>query len=358
MGLFELSSQIRKIIGVIGLIILFLIFIWFLFIGLRAIYRGFNPPPQDTPIAFFGNLPLPQLPKNNPDLSITSFNLALPEGSLPATPSEITVYSIPRPSGTLSSLDEAILKADKFGLEETPNKLNETNYLWKDPKKPAKTLDMNIITNEYIYKYNPTIDPEILKGKFKITDEKAVKEAVKFLRRVDSLPEDLEGGKTNLKFYKQSGKKRSAVSSFSEANEVEILLYRKPIEGTYPLVQANPNTSLVRVILGTNSTIERGIVEVGYTYWKFDPNSSSLYPIRTSQQAWDDFQQGRASFVTGNQKSFSEISLANISLGYFEAKPYQPYLQPVFIFEGTGISKGKKVGFTAYLPAVTDTYIQ
>ena len=358
MGLFELSGQIRKVVGVIGLIILFIIFIWFLFIGIRAIYRGFNPPPPDTPIAFFGNLPAPQLPKNNPDLSAVSFNLALPEGSLPTMPAELVVYSIPRPAGTLSSLDEAIVKADKFGLEETPDKLSETNYIWKNPDKPAKTLNMNIITGEYIYKYNPTIDPEILKGKFKISAEKAVKEAEKFLRRVDSWPKDLEGGKTSLKFYKQVGKKRSKVSSFSEANEVEVLLYRKPIEDTYPLVQANPSTSLVRVILGTNSSLERGIVETGYTYWKFDLNSSTPYPIKTSQQAWDDFQQGRASFVKGNQDAFSEISLASISLGYFEAKPYQPYLQPVFIFEGIGISKGKKVEFTAYLPAVIDEYIQ
>ena len=175
---------------------------------------------------------------------------------------------------------------------------------------------------------------------------------------LDSVHDDLESGPTLINFYKQSGSKRKKVTSLSEANEVEIYFFRKALDNQYAIVQPNPNISLIRVVMGANIFKERGVVEAEYSYWPFELNNSSLYPIKNSDQAWSEFQEGKASFVKGGKESYEEIFLENVKLAYFATKSYQPYAQPIYIFTGSGISKTKLVSFVAYLPAIGNEYLK
>lgn len=358
MGLFELSAQIRKIIALVGLFLLAIIILFILWISLRFVVRLIFPPESSTPIASFGKLSKPDLPKSKVILKTTVFNLDLPEGGLPNLPGELKVYPIPRPVGTLSSLDVANKQAHSFGFDNAPKKLSEVKYLWTDPKRKAKTLTMDIVSGYLLYKYDPTIDPSILKGTFKFTNQEAIKEARRFLKRVRSFPDDLEDGEAKINFYKQKGEKRSAVTSFSEANAVEILFFRKPLEGKYPLVLSNTNTSLVRVVLGANKSREGGIVEAEFIYWTVDFDNASIYPLKSADDAWQQFQDGGASFVKGDLESFDEIFLGNIYLAYLETNAYQTHLQPILVFTGSGAAKNILQEFIAYLPALADEFLE
>ncbi|MEX0616330.1 MAG: hypothetical protein WD231_00790 [Candidatus Woykebacteria bacterium] len=358
MGLFELSSQIRKGIGWIGLAIVVLFVLWLIWLGLRGLYRAVFPAPQVNPKAAFGKLSPPSLPNVKANLEKASFKIDTIQGVLPSLPAELPVYQIPRPGGTLTSLDEANAKAKLFGFTSPPKKISETAYLWTDSKLKAKSLRSNIVAGEFLYKYDPSQDPSILKGPFKITEQDATREALAFLRRVKALPEELDQEKTKINFYKITGKKMVKVTSFSESNAVEILFFRKPIAEKYQIFQANPNTSLVRVVLGANLSKEGGVLEAEFIHWNVNFGSSSTYPLRGVENAWRDFQQSNASFIKGALTSFEEISLADISLAYFETKAYQPYLEPIYVLEGTGSYKNSTVEFVAFLPAVADEYLE
>lgn len=357
MGLFELSGQIRKVVGVVGLIIIIIAFLWFLWLGLRGIYRAIFPQARPTPIASFGKISKPGFPKSNVDIKNTVFSIEIPEGNLPVTPTKLNVYPILRPAGTLSSLDEAKERAKSIGFRESPVKLSEVSYSWKDPKVKARSLVINIVTGELTYQFDYKKDSSILQGRFNSDEDDIIKRAKRFLQRSKSLTQDIESGSTKINFYKITSKKLSSVTSFSEANGVEVLFFRKPIDDKYPIVQSNPQTSYVKVLFGPNFQKENGVIRAEFAYWNFDFSSPSLYPLKTAQTAWEEFQQGKASFVMGSNTKYDEIFLTQVSLAYFESKSYHPYAQPVFVFTGNGSSNGSNKEFSAYLPAVSNDYL-
>jgi hypothetical protein len=342
----------------VGVFILAILFLWTLWIGLRGVYRAIFPSTPTTPSASFGTISSPNLTASKVNLTKTVFNVELPEGSLPETPTELAVYPIPKPAGTLSSLDQAIDQVRPVGFRDPPKKQSEVNYLWKDSKKPAKSIKLNIATGDFVYKYDHLKDPSILEGKFKLTDLEAIKQARKFLQKLNSFPDDLDNDLAEINFYKLKNKKRTMVTSFSEANTVEVLFFRTPIEDKYKMVQPTPNTSHVKVVLGPNLGLERGVVEAEYAYWTIDLDNPSAYPLKSSQSAWSEFQEGKASFVKGKVASYDEIFLADVYLAYYETKTYQPFLQPIFVFTGSGTTKGKLIEFEAYLPAISNEYIK
>lgn len=358
MGLFELSKRLRGVFGIIGLVIISLLVIWIIWLGARGVYNFISSQEQSNPDAFFGAISAPKLPKSDVDLTETKFQIDLPEGSLPQVPSELKVYPIPKPEGTLTSLNDSRDTVKSLEFRDDPKKISEGVYSWIGTDKKAKSIKMNIASGEFIYKYNIKKDPKIIEGKFKVDEATVIKQAKRFLGRVDSFPEDLENGPTLINFYKQQGSKRKKVTSLSEANEVEIYFFRNSLDEQYAIVQPNPDVSLVRVIMGANIFYERGVVEAEYSYWPFEINNSSLYPIKNADQAWSEFQEGKASFVKGGRESYEGMFLEKVELAYFVTKSYQPFAQPIYIFTGSGISKTKLVSFVAYLPAIAGEYIK
>lgn len=358
MRLFELSKQLRSVFGIIGLILITILVLWLLWVGARGIYNYISSQEQTNPDAFFGTISAPRLPKSDVDLTETKFQIDLPEGFLPQVPSELKVYPIPKPKGTLTSLNDTKETVKKLQFRDDPKKISEGIYSWIGTENKAKSIRMNIASGEFVYKYDIKKDPELIEGKFKVDETAIIKQAKRFLARMDSFPDDLEGGPTLINFYKQSGSKRKKVTSLSEANEVEIYFFRKALDEQYAIVQPNPDVSLIRVVMGANIFKERGVVEAEYSYWPFELNNYSLYPIKNSDQAWSEFQEGKASFVKGGKESYEEIFLENVELAYFATKSYQPYAQPIYIFTGSGISKTKLVSFVAYLPAIGNEYLK
>lgn len=359
MGLFELSAQVRKIIAAIGLILLALFILWLAWIGLRAVFRTIFPSGPQAPPVFFGKLSPPPLPKTDITLKNTSFTLGLEGGTLPETPSELLVYQIARPPSTIPSLDEASNKANSLDFSHSPKKLSEVSYEWIDSKNKARTLKINIVSGELVYKYDSSVDSSILKGTFGFDADEAVKmRAVDFLKKAGSYPAELDEGSTKTNFYKQSGKKRTKEESSLEANVAEVLFFRKQLDGAYDIVSGDTESSLIKVILTPNQGKADGILEATFIHWNIDFENPSSYPIKSAADAYQQFQDGKASFVKGSADPFEKITVNNISLAYFETKTYQPYLQPIFVFEGVGAAKTKTQNFVAYLPAVTDEYIE
>ena len=358
MRLFELSKSLRGVLGIIGLIIVSLVVIWFIWLGAQGVYNYISSQEQTNPNAFFGTISAPKLPKSDVDLTKTKFQIDLPEGSLPQVPSELKVYPIPKPEGTLTSLKDAKVVVKSLEFRDDPKRISEGVYSWIGTENKAKSIKLNIVTGEFIYKYNLKKDPDLVKGVFKTNEAAIIKQARRFLSRIDSFPDGLENGHTLTNFYKQSGSKRKKVSSLSESNTAEIYFFRKSLEEQYAIVQPNPDVSLVRVVMGANILKERGVVEAEYSYWPFEINNSSKYPIKNSDRAWSEFQEGKSSFVKGVKESYEEIFLENVELAYFITKSYQPFAQPIYIFTGSGISKTKLVSFVAYLPAIENQYIK
>ena len=92
------------------------------------------------------------------------------------------------------------------------------------------------------------------------------------------------------------------------------------------------------------------VVRAQVKYFEASMDQSGLYPIKTSDQAWADLQKG-VGYVVSSNKPDGQIAVKKIVLAYFDPDVYQEYLQPVYVFLGDD-------KFAAYVPAVTDEYIQ
>jgi hypothetical protein len=153
-GLFELSKNLKSVFGIIGLIIITLGVLWILWIGAKGIYTFITSQEDTNPDVFFGTITSPTLPKSDVDLTKAKFQIDLPEGSLPQVPPELKVYPIPKPKGTLTSLEDAKATVKKLEFRDDPKKNSEGVYSWIGTENKAKSIRMNIASGEFVYKFN------------------------------------------------------------------------------------------------------------------------------------------------------------------------------------------------------------
>ena len=156
-------------------------------------------------------------------------------------------------------------------------------------------------------------------------------------------PADIDKGSSSVKFLKISVSGREE-ASFTLANAYEVSLFRKinniPTSG-------NPT---VRVLLSPSNTL----LELDYNYSALNP-APSPYPVISNQEAWQTFQDNKAYVSTA--KKFSSVTVDKIYLSYWESDLPQVYLQPVLVFVGSGKINDKAEKFTAFLPAVSPSYL-
>ena len=76
---------------------------------------------------------------------------------------------------------------------------------------------------------------------------------------------------------------------------------------------------------------------------------NTTYPIKNVSQAFDLLKKNKA-YIAGYFGTQTEIRIKDIYLAYYLGEEKQQYLMPVYVFSG-------KDGFTAYVPAVSDTWM-
>ena len=94
---------------------------------------------------------------------------------------------------------------------------------------------------------------------------------------------------------------------------------------------------------------DKRVIQAEYTYWPLDTRSFAAYHLKTSEQAYQELQNGKAYFAQFPQNQ-TQITITNIFLAYFDGKSPQLYMQPVFVFEGEN--------FLAYVPAIAPPWVE
>ena len=91
----------------------------------------------------------------------------------------------------------------------------------------------------------------------------------------------------------------------------------------------------------------RDIIAGEYHYFPVDETKLATYPIKTGDEAWQEFISGSyypASFGTTNDGD--SIKIRKIYLAYYDPGVYMEFFQPVYVFEGDQ-------NLVGYVPAVT-----
>jgi len=255
---------------------------------------------------------------------------------------------MPKPASNLLSLSAAQNKAENLGFNFDGQQLSPTTYKFSHKNNPS-TLEINIVSGVFSISYDLKTDPEPISVRPPVS-EIAASQVRSYLSSADLLPSDLTGT-TKAEYLKLEGDKFVTAISQSEANLVKVNLFRKNYDNL-PVMTSNPTNANVWFIVSGVGTRGKQIVAAEFHYFAVDESQFSTYPIKTSETAWKEFTEGKASTANvGANKEGDNIKIRKVYLAYFDAGIQTDFLQPIYVFEGDN-------EYTAYLPAITSDYYE
>ncbi|OGG24336.1 hypothetical protein A3A79_04085 [Candidatus Gottesmanbacteria bacterium RIFCSPLOWO2_01_FULL_43_11b] len=321
-------------------------FLWGIFLSLWLTVFPPKPPP---PNHAFGKLPTLAFP--TPSASPSGqlvFRLETIEGSVPRASESAAVYFMPKSPPNFLGIPKTQEFAKRLGLDPTPIAESKNIYRFQDPDTPLRRLRYDIVSNNFILRYEFGLDTELFPSQNLPLPDAAIAEARSMLQTHDLYQEDYVGGEVNTAFLKLIGNQLVTTSAASGADAIRVDFFRKLI-GQMRVLSPTPDQAPISFILSGSRDNKKRILQLAYTYWPVDYKTFATYSLRTSLAAWQDLQSGNgyiARYPTG-----TTVVVRNIYLAYYDSLEAQTYLQPIFVFEGDG-------GFLGYVPAVNSDWIE
>lgn len=321
-----------------GLVII-IVFIQIFLVVKEAIFP--TPPPKPT-VAF--NKLDPQLfPVNNTGKKLT-YKINTLTGYLPSFLNQTKVFKIQTFTPDLLSLQNAKAKVLVVGFASNPTQVSNTVYEWTntDFAGLTQTIKMNIINNNFTLT-SDFASNQALYSKNLVNEKDSIKAATNYLSQINTLPGDIDTNRTKTKFITIQNGVSMPSTSLSDSKGVEVDYFQKDVN-SMSLVYEKPNSSSLNFLVGPDGEI----LQAQYFY-QTPTNESATYPIKTSALAYEDLQKGFA-YIASYDGSSTSVSINNAFLAYYMSSQAQNFLMPVIVFQGSD-------NFTAYVPAVTDEWI-
>lgn len=307
-----------------------------------SIYTTLNPPKPPGPTYGFGTLPPITFPSTGPQ--VTAFTLETKSGTFPPLTNQLPVFFMPQQTIGLLSLDSAKSLAATLGFVFPPEQTATTIYRWKRSSPLPATLDIDIVTKQFTMKVDWGSDPAFLSKKSLPQQLSAITNMRELLQNADLSSPDIATGEAKVTFLKASGISYAPAVSYSEADFIQVDIFRLPIKQRYPIYGAQPLKGNARFIYSGKSENGANIVEMSYNHAPVDYEGFETYPLIPVQQAWELLQSGKG-YVAYIDTGFSTATVRNVILGYYDSDVPQKYLQPVYIFTGDH-------NFYAYVQAI------
>ncbi len=319
---------------------------WSIFI---AVFLLIFPPKAPPPNHLFGKLPALVFPAAATPSARLTFQLQTIEGTVPAASVSATVYFMPKTAPNLLGLNTAQSFASSFEFDPTPVQESKNIYRFNDPALPLRTLRYDIVSNNFIIRYAFEQDPSIFSEKNLPSQEDGTNEAVNLLRMHNIYPDDIAGGTNEITALKLNGTQLVTTTSLSQADAERIDFFRKPI-GDTSVFTPDPNQAPISIIFSGSSDTKKQVIQLAYTFWPIDYETTATYGLKTSEQAWEELQNG-GGYIARYPTSGNLAVVRNVYLGYYDSLDAQTYLQPIFVFDGDN-------GFRAYVPAVAPPWTE
>jgi len=190
--------------------------------------------------------------------------------------------------------------------------------------------------------------PELFNSSGLPTDTQAAEQVKTFVGSGVTLSPDVATMSGITKYLKVSGSGLAEANSFSDADFIQVDVFRAPIEDKQ-IYTADGSTGLIHAIVSGGLSGSNAIVDLAYHYHPVLYDTFDDYPLRSVTSAWQILQGGEG-FVANKGTSDTAV-VRNVYLGYYDDFNEQDYLQPIYVFLGDG-------GFVGYVPAVDPKLIQ
>ena len=318
------------------------------FIGYKiwhAYYLSHLPAVEEKPDTKFGLLPPPDFPGSSVSSSNFSYSVDTSTGSLPKIGIDsgfdkiLKTYFIIKSFASLLSSEKSQTLAEKFNIANPPDILSETKYRFKDNDK---TLTVDLDTGNFLYNKEATISGhEVLDS-----DDKLVSDFEHILNSLGVLNDDLKKGRTKITFLKSSGNDLVSTTLRTEGQAVQISLWPQSIDKK-SIFTPDFNKALVNATVTKSASELSNYISIQFINFPIDTETFATYPIKSADEAYADLKSGKGIVIL--QPAKPQVSISSVYLGYYLSDSYNPYLQPIYVFEGQN--------FVAYVPAVVKEFI-
>lgn len=309
------------------------------YIGYRT-YKAYKiahtPPPEEQANFQYGNLADPDFPKTLAPSDSFNYTLDTKTGGLPQVGNTMRVYFMPKPFATLLAGEKSADLATKFEITTQAQILTETRYLYS---QDSKNMTIEIDSSNFTYSQQDLTAADT--GQVD-EDDRLTEGFTNILSNGGLYRDALKEGRNKIQLLKldPSGS-YSPVSSRSEANAAQISIWPADLDKR-PIETPEFNKSLINAVVQTSTEKLKDYKELNYTFWNIDTSSFAVYPLKKPEQAFNDLKSGQGVVVV--KPTSNDVPISSIYLAYYEGSTYNPYLQPIYVFEAPG--------FAAYVSAV------
>lgn len=314
------------------------------YIGYKIWYANYLaslPPQEEKPDTKFGVLPQMEFPPSKVPSGNFTYILDTITGGLPEFPKLIKVYFMPKAAATFLATEKGQALAQKFEINTPPQILSETKHHFQSD---TRTLTVELDSGNFIYQGGATPSA----GQVLDDDQKLISDFKNLLSRVGVLKSELTGNKNKIKLLKYDGNQFIDASSRNEAQAALIYLWPEDLD-KLPIVTSDFNKSFVWATVLASARNLENYRSLNFTFWPVDLTTYSTYSLKPTNVAFDDLKNGKGIIVKTSEQTSGQISITSVYLAYYQAENYNPYLQPIYIFEG--------LEFVAYISALTNEFL-
>jgi hypothetical protein len=317
--------------------------LFFLFLSFRLvvfIYGIINPPVVTPPEMKFGEL-ISNLPPQVSKPSYT-YQIGTITGNLPQAPDRLRVYRVLKSDPDLLALQKAreAVRLQGYFMIETMITTNE--YKWNNIS--GGSLIYNILNKNFEF----TSGMGLEKQDFILPAEKSITSNVlKYIQDLNGSIVGIDQENVKMKYLQFNGTDLIPETDTGNAYMVQVDFQQIPVKvDPFPFTTDKTETieSLPIYYESTERTNQSFLVKAGggrqqlqfvngnYKNYIIDTTTHSTYPLKTSEQAFEDLQNGNAYILSTNPDS--KIIIAEVKLGYFIPESSPEYIMPIFIFTG------------------------
>ncbi len=293
-------------------------------VGLNIWYQyqlSTMPKFEEKPEMKFGLLPKINFPASKVTSSNYSYSLDTTTGSLPQTPKFLQVYFIPKSSITLMAPEKSINLAQNLGFPNGPEIISTNIYRFTDNKNGTLIIDLSNGNFNFQESFENIATSSASSVSLPDKD-RIVTDFRNYLQSNNLLIPNIKNGNSAVQY--NNGTAQNSTSAL-------ISLFPVDFDG-FPIITALFNQSLIKAVAIPTNQNQINYFKLNYTYWTIDQTTSSTYPLKTAQVAFDELKSG-AGFISIESK-IPKVSISSVYLAYLESEEYSPYLQPVYVFEG------------------------
>jgi len=354
MTLSEFALQIRILAKLLLVTAIGILFFYFSIVFLlKLVIKPTLPQLEINPV--YGSINKPVFEKA---LSTKKYEFVLDtiDGNYPQTTASAVVYFIPEPRSTLAYLAKTEALAQSFNFDTTVIRPQTIDEHWVKYEDDNRVLEINIVSSHFKYYYKPGLVIQSIveatpEAKFILLENQFIEKARQGFIERDVYLKHLATGTNNPVYQLYDGALGKFVPYTEEQpypQAVRIDFFRE--DDVLNILTPEYFSSQNYVIISPLNYSSQ-IVEMQFSSFEKLNEQPGIYPLLSSEEAFQKLQQGQASVIRISEPVSEPIKINKIELGYYDPLVYQPYFQPVFVF------LGKDNSFVAYLPAIKDEYL-